>query len=605
MERLLGFIFLASALGLAQQPTYQGGGGSGTITGSGTTGQVAQFNGATSLTSSNTLPNGISIGASDTAISRLAAGFFDFHKAAGICAADPANCGLVALGEISAFQTSNGVDVYVARRFTDTSPTGDFLDFTDTLANTIFGVDVTGKLISGIDNSAAGLLQVANASANAHTIFASGATTSNTVAGPTTVPITGHLLDCTTASTTCTLTDSGVLAAQVLTASAPTNHGVLLGAGTQLAGVTAAGTTGQVLTGNTGADPTWQAAGGPTYSTASTPAAPTLATVGSAGSTTISYKVVGCQDTGCTLHTAASSGATIATANATLSSTNYVNLSAYLVHLDGSQCYNIYRTAAGGTPSTTGLIASCVGQEYSDQGAAGDSATAPSTNTTILVSNPFPLPGCAIAVGGLTGADAPPCTPTETDDEFNETSITLDPRWTWVNQNGASISQSNGFLSLTSASRGGDNLNCRILAAPSTPYTYVAKLYNNVAGVGAPNFQPSFGFYESGSGKIATFGSQAHTTNVSSYLLVEWTNTTTQTNFPVSAMAAPNPYWIKIQADGTNLIYSSSPDGISYKTQLTEAKAAFFTTAPNNIAICIDNNTNANILDVDYVRRTQ
>lgn len=73
-------------------------------------------------------------------------------------------------------------------------------------------------VILGTDNSAAGTLQLANGSAAAHTIFASGATTSNTIAGFATVPTSGHLVDCTTASTTCTLTDSGVVAANVIVA---------------------------------------------------------------------------------------------------------------------------------------------------------------------------------------------------------------------------------------------------------------------------------------------------------------------------------------------------------------------------------------------------
>lgn len=68
----------------------------------------------------------------------------------------------------------------------------------------------------GTDNSAAGSLQVANSGAAAHTIFASGATTSNTVAGPTVVPVTLDLLECTSAATTCTLTDTGFLASNVV-----------------------------------------------------------------------------------------------------------------------------------------------------------------------------------------------------------------------------------------------------------------------------------------------------------------------------------------------------------------------------------------------------
>lgn len=66
-------------------------------------------------------------------------------------------------------------------------------------------------VILGTDNSTAGTLQLANGSASAHTIWSSGATTTNTVAGPATVPTSTHLLACTTASTTCTLTDSGIV----------------------------------------------------------------------------------------------------------------------------------------------------------------------------------------------------------------------------------------------------------------------------------------------------------------------------------------------------------------------------------------------------------
>ena len=73
----------------------------------------------------------------------------------------------------------------------------------------------------GTDNSVAGTLQLANGSSNAHTIWSSGATTTNTIAGFTVVPTTGDLVSCTAASTTCTLTDSGVLAANVVKASSP------------------------------------------------------------------------------------------------------------------------------------------------------------------------------------------------------------------------------------------------------------------------------------------------------------------------------------------------------------------------------------------------
>jgi hypothetical protein len=74
-------------------------------------------------------------------------------------------------------------------------------------------------VILGTDNSAAGLLQLANGSANAHTTFGSGATTSNEVDGFTVVPTTLDLIECTSSGVKCLLTDTGILTANVVTAA--------------------------------------------------------------------------------------------------------------------------------------------------------------------------------------------------------------------------------------------------------------------------------------------------------------------------------------------------------------------------------------------------
>lgn len=70
-------------------------------------------------------------------------------------------------------------------------------------------LSLPNAVILGTDNSAAGTVQLANPAAAAHTIFTSGATTTNTIAGFTVVPTTGHVVTCTVVSTTCTLTDGG------------------------------------------------------------------------------------------------------------------------------------------------------------------------------------------------------------------------------------------------------------------------------------------------------------------------------------------------------------------------------------------------------------
>jgi hypothetical protein len=76
----------------------------------------------------------------------------------------------------------------------------------------------------GTDNSVAGTLQMSNGAAAAHTIWGSAATTSNSINGFTTAPTTLDLIECTTASTTCTLTDTGILTSNVVN-KATTNVG--------------------------------------------------------------------------------------------------------------------------------------------------------------------------------------------------------------------------------------------------------------------------------------------------------------------------------------------------------------------------------------------
>ncbi len=74
----------------------------------------------------------------------------------------------------------------------------------------------------GVPSTSTGTHTYANATGSGTFTFgASPSTTTNTMLGPTVVPTTGHILDCTTSSTTCTLHDSGVVTATVVNASSP------------------------------------------------------------------------------------------------------------------------------------------------------------------------------------------------------------------------------------------------------------------------------------------------------------------------------------------------------------------------------------------------
>lgn len=375
---------------------------------------------------------------------------------------------------------------------------------------------------------------------------------------------------------------------------------ITCGAGTVIGAIPADGST-----------PPCASAGSIPTSQVGTPTAPTLATGGTAGSTTISYVVVGRQSSLSTAgHTPASSTATIATANATLSSTNFVKLT--IPPQYGAPCFDIYRTAAGGTPSTTGKIASCVGASYDDIGAAGDSSTAPTTDTTLLLANPQPLPGCAIAVGGPAGPDGLPCTPNAADDEFQEATFTLlagarTGGWVWANQGSATASVANGWLLLSTPSNAGDSARLLVQSITATaPYTFEAKC-------AAPNTHANFTvagmvLRESATGKMVSLGESSNSSSFASFTGVKssvWTSFTNPSADEATHQQSMMVLYFKMQVSGGNHIESYSTDGINFFQLSSTALTTDFTTAPDQVGLLVDGNGQPSSLSCDFFRRTQ
>lgn len=117
-----------------------------------------------------------------------------------------------------------------------------------------------------------------------------------------------------------------------------------------------------------------------------TPGSPLVSPQGTPGSKTITYKLVATNAAG---HSDVSQGTTITTGASTLNGTNFNRLTWQAV--PGATGYDVYRTATDGvSPTTTGKIGSVVAPTVTldDTGLAGDSATAPTTNSS-GISNPF------------------------------------------------------------------------------------------------------------------------------------------------------------------------------------------------------------------------
>lgn len=108
------------------------------------------------------------------------------------------------------------------------------------------------------------------------------------------------------------------------------------------------------------------------------PPAPVISPIthgGTPGSTTDTYVVVADFLDG---STSISAPVTTTTAPATLNGTNYNIITWTDV---GAAQYNVHRTVAAGTPSTTGEIATGVTSPYNDQGAAGVGSLPPAVAT--------------------------------------------------------------------------------------------------------------------------------------------------------------------------------------------------------------------------------
>lgn len=363
--------------------------------------------------------------------------------------------------------------------------------------------------------------------------------------------------------------------------------------------------------------------GGASSPTASNPVAPTLSTSGSAGSTSYTYAVVGCEDVNCTYHSALSGTTTIGTGNANLTTSNFINLSAYADTLYGYRFYKVCRTASAGTPSTTGVILSGAWKKVADTGLAGDGtncATAYSANTTQLdthcLASSLPT-GINVMPGTPCGVDAPPTSPVAANDEFTYGDGTHQPGgvnytdWTWGATSATSL-LTNGELTITTGTTTTTNYLISATALPATPYTFIVQMNELIFSSNSSGSHCYLGLRESATGKMSDISlgnNQGSGTTAGSggtyWAVLNWTNDSTF-SAPFFQPYQPNQAYLQIQNDGTNLKYSFSNDGVSYKQFYSQTIVTPFTTAPNQLIIGGVGGAGVPVTcTYDYIRRTQ
>jgi hypothetical protein len=197
--------------------------------------------------------------------------------------------------------------------------------------------------------------------------------------------------------------------------------------------------------------------------------------------------------------------------------------------------------------------------------------------------------------------DIPPASPNSLNDEFNA-ALNTSTKWSWVNQGSATASDSGGWLALTAPAASGDSLKMLAQSSPSTPYTVTAKLcmmgnsQYNTAGLG---------FRESGTSKIEVIRlATANAGSVPGTLVTRFTDSTSFSANQVSISLFQGCQYQRINADGINITFYYSWDGVNFYQFYQEAKAAFFTTAPNQIILFSDSNNSSNsaVASVDWLR---
>ncbi len=173
---------------------------------------------------------------------------------------------------------------------------------------------------------------------------------------------------------------------------------------------------------------------------------------------------------------------------------------------------------------------------------------------------------------------------------------------TWQNQGAATAAnQSNGIYMFAPASSG-DNIRALVKSSyPSTPYTFTLGECLNYSLV---NYAQG-GICISDGTKYVVFGVGYNGGNALCAVQY-WTNASSFSSSPASLTIRDSQFiWLRVLDNGTNLIFSVSPNGIDFSTVIaTVARTAFLTPSKVGIYLNVTNATHsmsANFLSWDGI----
>lgn len=166
-----------------------------------------------------------------------------------------------------------------------------------------------------------------------------------------------------------------------------------------------------------------------------------------------------------------------------------------------------------------------------------------------------------------------------------------DSTWTWDNQGGATLTSVNGlaFLTIPNSTTA---IRTRYRTAPGTPWTVTALVRNDYASL-VTTVQYAGVALRDGTGKLYIF----YVSNSSGLQAVKFTNATT-----FSAIGMTNQIlvhgawlWLRVTDTGTNIVFSTSLDGVNFTQRGTEGRTVFFGSGPTQVGVFgnVDGNSGA------------
>lgn len=254
----------------------------------------------------------------------------------------------------------------------------------------------------------------------------------------------------------------------------------------------------------------------------------------------------------------------------------------------------VFRVRLGNTGKTIWRVDSVSGTTFTGAAEAND-ANANSGDTvtnvaTKAVAERFlqsPDSGTIHAPTGASGASY--FGPVNAVTPFDDTGFS------WLNQGSATFSVVGGTGHLVVPQNSGQAIRGRVksITAPVT----ITVLFDTIMESSASQ-AAMFGFRESGTGKILVFRMEQSTVRVS--------NGTTTISGDIYAKnwnngRAHTRVWLQVEADGTNVKFRFSWDGVNYLEVLSETKGTHFTTAPDQVCFLGYDQNNSSFLHINIL----